>query len=136
MKYPLFDAFDSPDTNVTCPERNVTVNAPQALMLLNSDLSIDLARSFAGRIYKSVPDRNDRASLVQAAYRFALSRPPTPHELAKGVAFLETEPELLSGGKSLSLPKPAPDGLVPAQAAALVDYCHVLLNLNEFVFVD
>ncbi len=29
LKYPLFDAFDAPDTNVTCPERNVTVNAPQ-----------------------------------------------------------------------------------------------------------
>src|SRR5262249_3415254 len=38
LKYPLFDAFDAPDTNVTCPERNVSVNAPQALMLLNSGL--------------------------------------------------------------------------------------------------
>jgi hypothetical protein len=28
------------------------------------------------------------------------------------------------------------DGLAPAQAAAMVDYCHSLLNLNEFVFVD
>jgi hypothetical protein len=29
-----------------------------------------------------------------------------------------------------------PDGIAPAQAAAMVDYCHALLNLNEFVFVD
>ena len=43
LKYPLFDAFDAPDTNTTCPERNVTVNAPQALMLLNSDLVLDQA---------------------------------------------------------------------------------------------
>ncbi|MFO0887681.1 MAG: hypothetical protein U0790_00895 [Isosphaeraceae bacterium] len=27
---PLFDAFDSPDLNLTCPERNVSVNAPRA----------------------------------------------------------------------------------------------------------
>src|SRR5206468_9193991 len=25
LKYPLFDAFDAPDSNVTCPERNITV---------------------------------------------------------------------------------------------------------------
>jgi hypothetical protein len=29
-----------------------------------------------------------------------------------------------------------PDGHDPARGAALVDFCHVLLNLNEFVFVD
>ena len=27
LKYPLFDAFDSPYTNLTCPERNVSVNS-------------------------------------------------------------------------------------------------------------
>src|SRR5436305_1658819 len=48
LKYPLFDAFDAPDSNVTCPERNVSVNAPQALMLLNSDLILDLAPPLAG----------------------------------------------------------------------------------------
>ena len=32
LKYPLFDAFDVPDTNLTCPERNIHLDdAPQAL---------------------------------------------------------------------------------------------------------
>jgi hypothetical protein len=140
LKYPLFDAFDAPDTNTTCPERNVTVNAPQALMLLNSDLVLDQARALAGRLLHDVADRNDPKALVKAAYRLALSRDPKADELARGVKFLEDQPALLSGrgddAKAPDLPAPMPDGYVPTQGAALVDYCHVLLNLNEFVFVD
>jgi hypothetical protein len=29
-----------------------------------------------------------------------------------------------------------PDGGDVAQGAALVEYCHALINLNEFVFID
>jgi hypothetical protein len=136
LKYPLFDAFDVPDTNTTCPDRNVSVNAPQALMLLNSDIVLDLARSMAGRIYRETSDRNDQAVLVSTAYRLAFSRQPDAQELKSGIAFLESQPAHLSGQTKLKTPKELPDGVVPAQAAALVDYCHVLLNLNEFVFID
>jgi len=141
LKYPLFDAFDAPDTNTTCPERNVTVNAPQALMLLNSALVLDQARALAGRVLASAGGaRDDPKALVSRAYRLALSRAPLPAELARGQTFLEEQPGLLSARagdpKTLDLPSPAPDGYGPAQGAALVDYCHVLLNLNEFVFVD
>ena len=77
LKYPLFDAFDAPDTNTTCPERNVTVNAPQALMLLNSDLVLDQARALAGRVLAAAgDDRHDPKALVSLAYRFALEPRP------------------------------------------------------------
>jgi hypothetical protein len=135
LRYPLLDAFDAPDTNTTCPERNVSVNAPQALMLLNSDLILDEARHFAGRLYREAADRNDRPGLIRSAYRLAFAREPDRDELARGVAFLDSEPALVSGHPSAP-PIPRPDGVVPAQAAAMVDYCHALLNLNEFVFVD
>jgi hypothetical protein len=111
LKYPLFDAFDAPDSNTTCPERNVSVNAPQALMLLNSDLVLSQARALADRVLATAAARDDPAQLVALAYRLALSRNPEPAELSRGAEFL-------------------------AQGDALVDYCHVLLNLNEFVFVD
>jgi hypothetical protein len=140
LKYPLFDAFDAPDSNVTCPERNVTVNAPQALMLMNSELVLNLARAFAGRVLSSVTDRNDPKALVTRVYRLALTRTPTPEELSRGAKFLEDQPGLLSDQaadpKSLDLPEPMPDGHSVAQGAALVDFCHAVLNLNEFVFVD
>jgi hypothetical protein len=140
LKYPLFDAFDAPDSNVTCPERNVTVNAPQALMLMNSELVGGLARAFAGRVLGSVLVRNDPKEVVTGAYRLALARLPAPDELSRGTRFLEDQPALLShqaaNPATLDLPDPMPDGHDPAQGAALVDFCHALLNLNEFVFVD
>jgi hypothetical protein len=140
LKYPLFDAFDAPDSNTTCPDRNVSVNAPQALMLLNSDLVLDQARAFAGRVLAESSTRHDLAALVERAYRLALARRPDPAELKRGITFLEEQPALLSAraetARSLDLPRPMPDGQDPASAAALVDFCHVLLNLNEFVFVD
>jgi hypothetical protein len=140
LKYPLFDAFDAPDTNLTCPERNVSVNAPQALMLLNSELVLDGARHFAGNVLAATAQRGEPEALVRQVYRHALSRNPDSSEIDRGVAFLEAETGLLSARaedpKLLSLPIPMPDGGDLAQGAALVDYCHVLLNLNEFVFVD
>ena len=117
LKYPLFDAFDFPDTNTTCAERNITVNAPQALMLLNSDLVLDSARALASRVQASTPVGNAPA-LVERAYRLAFGRRPDTEELARAVAFLDKQAGL--GGEK----------------AAIVDFCHVLINLNEFVFID
>ena len=140
LKFPLLDAFDFPDTNVTCAERNVSVNAPQALMLLNSEFVVDEARLLAGRLLKDPATRNEPKSLIQNAYKTAFGREPSSGELSRGQTFLEEQPAILSARagdlKALSLPKPFPDGHSPAQGAALVDYCHVLLNLNEFVYVD
>ena len=133
LKYPLFDAFDAPDTNVTCPERNISVTAPQALMLLNSDLVLEQAQSLAGRVLKE-SDRGP-AALVTRAYRLTLGRQPDEAEMRRALCFLEDQPALLSG-KQATLPSPLPDGYDPTQGSALVDFCHVLLNLNEFVFVD
>ena len=137
IRFPLFDAFDVPDSNLTCPERNVSVNAPQALMLLNSGEVVDLARSLAGRVFAASKNRTDLDEWASEGYRLALGRLPDPEERIRSVEFLRVQPDQLSGSKSpLILPVPDPGGPTPAQAAALVDFCHVLLNLNEFVFVD
>ncbi|MDR3637401.1 MAG: DUF1549 and DUF1553 domain-containing protein [Isosphaeraceae bacterium] len=140
LKYPLFDSFDAPDTNVTCPERNVSVNAPQALMLLNSSLVLDHARALAGRVLEEVQERHEPAQLVARAYRLAFGRQPDDGERQRGVRFLEEQSGLVSeraGHPGASaLPRPSPDGYDRAQGTALVDFCHALLNLNEFVFID
>ncbi len=140
LKYPLFDAFDAPDTNVTCPERNVSVNAPQALMLLNSSLIVEQACHLAGRVLATAADRQDPAQLVTRTYRLALGRSPDAQERQRGVTFLEEQPGLISerasGSQGVELPHPLPEGYDRAQGSALVDFCHALLNLNEFVFVD
>ena len=51
---------------------------------------------------------------------------------AKQKALLE---ERAAAGQKLALPEHAlPSGITPPQAAALVDFCHMLLNSNEFVY--
>ncbi len=137
LKFPLFDAFDVPDSNLTCPERNISVNAPQALMLLNSDEVLEQSRYLAGRVLAKVANRVDLNELAAEGYHQAFGRDPRPEEQARAVAFLRRQPDLLSGcDDTLTMPIPMIEGPTPVQGAALVDFCHALLNLNEFVFID
>ncbi len=133
LKYPLFDAFDFPDTNITCSERNVSVNAPQALMLLNSDLVLEWCRSLASRAIDSTaaPDRSNPRALVGTIYRLVLARDPTPAELNRATSFLDSQARLSREGDKADRAEDA-----ASLRTALADLAHVLVNLNEFVFVD
>lgn len=122
LRYPLLSAFDAPDSNETCSRRNVSTNAPQALMLLNSKLTLEMARAFAGRVLPI----SDRSHLVDQVYRLALSRPPSADELKSSLQFLDRQAELLKARNNGD----------PAFAAAVADLCHVLMNVNEFIYVD
>ena len=80
LRYPFFEAFDRPDTNASCPKRAVTTIAPQALALLNDQLSQSAAHSFADRVVREAgPDLNAR---IDRAYRLALGRLPDQSERA------------------------------------------------------
>jgi hypothetical protein len=39
-------------------------------------------------------------------------------------------------GESIALPTDVPEKAEPARLAALVDFCHTVLNSNEFVYQD
>jgi hypothetical protein len=119
-RYPMFEVFDMPDTHESCARRNTTVTAPQALELLNNDLVLDWAKGMASRVM------NDSgltpAAAVDRAWKLAYSRPPSDAERASAVEFLNRQMEILGGEQS--------------RQAALVDLCHMLLNSNEFVYVN
>jgi hypothetical protein len=117
LRYPLFSAFDAPDRNEACSRRFETTTAPQALMLLNDKLYADHARRFAGRV--TAEAGNDPDEAIEHAYLVALSRKPTSEERAAARRFLDTQAKKAGGPKE-----------------ALADFCHALLNLNEFVYVD
>ena len=57
MRLPLFEAFDQPDMLNSCPRRTATTTAPQALELLNSEMTEQLARAVerqaAGRMRRT-----------------------------------------------------------------------------------
>ena len=57
LRYPLFEAFDKPDANASCPRRNVSTIAPQSLLLLNGDDSLAAATELA-KLIETACSRN------------------------------------------------------------------------------
>ena len=107
LSFPFFETFDLPDQNQTAAARNVSTVATQALTLMNNEFVLNQARLFAERLERAAPGDIDRQ--VDLAYRIALTRPPAAEEA-----------------------RVARD-LVSSQS--LVDLTHVMLNLNEFLYL-
>lgn len=139
LPYPLLEAFDLPDLNESCARRTQTTVAPQALMLLNSDIVLEFARAYAGRLLRDNPHAELRP-LIAEAYSLAFGREASEDEIGAAEKFILRQQSLIEserlGGHSILLPRGFPKFLDPSLAAALVDFCHALLNANEFVYVE
>jgi len=116
---PLLTTFDLPDTTLPNCRRDVTTVPTQALALLNNPFAHEQSAALAGRIGTRV----EAKARVEAAWRMALGRNPSPDELSAGLKHLETQAKLLAAAGD------------PAREA-LASLCHVLLNTNEFIHVD
>jgi hypothetical protein len=132
---PILDLFDPPDNVASCPKRNATTVAPQALQLLNNKFVVGQAVIFAERLRNEVG--RDPALQVQRAFLLAFDRKPEPRELQASLAFLEKQ-ESYHRTHNLRL---ADRGIDPAEIqapdkAALTDLCHSLFNTNEFIYVN
>jgi hypothetical protein len=127
---PLLEAFDVPDGYRSVARRNVTVIPPQALLMMNAEWVVDRARAIAKRL------QTDGASceedFVHAAYRRIFSRTPSSDELRIGVQFLREQRERIK----LETGVAESEQEEQACSEALMDYCHVLLNANEFIYVE
>ena len=102
----------------------------------------------AERVAKEAGD--DPVRQIAQAYRIALVRSPTPTQQTLALDFLQKQMRLhLQDGQAnkpaqtrpvADTPNqtPAPDvkALKAAQQTALADLCHVLLNTNEFIYLD
>jgi mono/diheme cytochrome c family protein len=118
LLHPLLDTLDLADTDATCPVRFVTTQPTQALTMLNSDFMNDQASLLAKRAREEAPGTLDAS--VARALQIVLGRGPRPDEVAGGVSLVrELEVE---------------EGFAPDDA--FTGYCLVLLNLNEFVYLD
>src|SRR5262245_2094131 len=126
-QHPFLQAFDEPDSAVSCSRRNTTTVAPQALALLNDAFVRDRAADFARRLLTEAGS-GDR-DCIDRAFWVALSRAPTTEERAAALEFLEHQ-RGSRGGRERSV---STDAL---QHAALTDFCQALFSLNEFIYVD
>jgi len=135
-RYPMFETFDMPDTHESCARRNITTSPIQALTMLNSDLTLGWAQSFAGRVLALAG--TDRHAQIEAAYRLAYARVPNPAEEKSIRSFLDKHraivAERAATGAKLALPAELTDKMDSTDGAALVDFCHMLMNANEFVY--
>jgi hypothetical protein len=128
---PLMTTFDFSDTTQPCSQRNVSTVAPQALALLNNDFVHQQSAALAARVRSEAGEAE--TAEIEHAWWLALCRSPSESELAAALGHLRAQRENLSR-------QAAADGkpLSEAQArdAALASLCHVLVNLNEFIYVD
>jgi hypothetical protein len=138
LRYPIFEAFDRPDANTSCPSRSESTTAPQSLLLLNSEFSLELARRFAGRVMAAAG--NDVQQQIEFAVQIAFGRSPRTDETRLLLAFVESQVTAFhAAGREegqLVLPEPCPAGADHCSAAALTDVCLALFNASEFLYID
>lgn len=137
-RYPMFEAFDMPDTHESCARRSATTSPGQALTLLNSSLTLDWARSLAGRVLEQAGLEAPRQ--VETAWRLVWSRAPSPEESVEALNFLASQREViadrLEAREPLALPRHPLAESDRVAGAALTDLCHALLNANETVYLN
>jgi hypothetical protein len=107
LRFPFLEAFDLPDSNLSCPKRERSTTAPQALALLNDADVVEAARALAERVREMGQSDDER---IAQAYRLALGRAPSETECRLAREFL--------------------------REASLGELCRALFNLNEFIYVD
>jgi hypothetical protein len=90
LRLPFGQAFDQPDLQTSCPRRETSTHALQALEMLNGRTANRLAEAFAERLRREAG--SDHARQVDLAYRLTAGRAPTPAERVRALEFLETQP--------------------------------------------
>jgi hypothetical protein len=104
---PFLDCLDAADASQLTPVRNVSVTAPQALALLNDDFILIHSQTLARLLETQSPDP---ARQVALACQRAWGRPPTADEQVEFARYVGRH--------------------------GLANFCRLLFNSNEFLFVD
>jgi hypothetical protein len=105
---PMLESLDCPDPSVITPRRTRTITPIQALSMLHSGFSERCAERFAARVRGE--GGSDPAREAERAWILAFGRPPLGREAEIARSF--------------------------AASHGLDQLCLVLLNANEFLFVD
>jgi hypothetical protein len=87
LRLPFGQAFDEPDRQTSCPRRETSTHALQALEMLNGKTSNRLAEAFAERLKRDAG--TDHAKQVELAYGLTTGRAPTDPEKELSLAFLK-----------------------------------------------
>jgi len=119
----MLESFDAPPPACPCDKRTTTTVPTQALLMLNAPFMLEQADYLARRVKKEAG--NDPAAQIDRLYRMCLGRPPKENEKERALKFLADPAVKVRTGR----PKADDPG-------ALTDLAHVVLNLNEFMYVE
>jgi hypothetical protein len=125
MRVPEMEALDAPDTNSSCEQRSVSTTGPQALTFLNGDFAREQASYFAERLVDEAG--SDTGRQISRAFQLALGRPAGPAEVTAARDFLAKEERQITMDSA---------GARDAGKKALAAFCAVLLNTNEFFYMN
>lgn len=117
---PIMTMFDAPEPTQSIGERSVTTVPTQALAMMNSPFVRQQAEKLAGLIGKETL----LDAVIERGYRITLGREPKDSERLRMRAYIEQQRVTMGPGSPETTRK------------AIVEFCHVLLCLNEFVYVD
>jgi hypothetical protein len=115
---PELSVFDFPDTDASCEARFLTTQAAQALGLLNGKFLQEQSQRFAKRVENVAG--NDRRRRVETAIRLAYGRAATEADFKRADELMDE----LRVEHQLD------------EARQLKEFCLVLLNTNEFMYLD
>jgi hypothetical protein len=104
-----------------------TTSAPQALLMLNSEFTQQLAQRWAERLVGTYGD--DAEALVSRAYVEAFGRQAEADEIDAAAAFLAEHQRTVSDDASAGESDDTWTDVV-------ADFCHAMFNANEFIYLD
>ena len=107
QQQPFMTVMDCADPSMRVEKRNESLSPLQALAMMNNGLTVAMAKHFAERVSK---EAKGLESQTKRAFALALSREPRTEELTSLVDYAKRE--------------------------GLENTCRVIMNLNEFSFVD
>ena len=102
--------FDPANNEKSVGVRSSSASADAALFAMNSPLMWELAQRFARRVRREAGEESE--DQIRYAYLTAFARPPRNNEMKIAA------------------------GLLTDDAGALTNLCHVLLSLNEFIYLN
>ncbi|MGD9749179.1 MAG: DUF1553 domain-containing protein, partial [Verrucomicrobiales bacterium] len=107
QQQPFMTTMDCADPSMRVDKRNESISPLQALSMMNNDLTVSMAKHFAERVEAESADLESR---VARAFELALGRSPAAEERQALADYAANQ--------------------------GLANACRLILNLNEFSFVD
>jgi hypothetical protein len=116
---PLMRTFDTPQPFSTVGQRNQSNVPAQALILMNDPFVREQTNLWADQLQKK--DNLDIRQRITLLYQQAFGRPPSESELKQGMEFIT----VMAEDRQLKQDDPQ----------VWREYCHVLVNLKEFIYI-